>query len=180
MQTAETCSDHWSVLSKMTPRYFWLSTVCKGVPSIQISGGEEDNLSLDWNHITLHFETLNCILLSLIQTASWDKSLNIFCWTTAWVVPEHIKAISSANWRSFPYVICADIPFTYTRNNKGPKALPWGMPKLSIDSLVVSRLVYALPVWGTMLTLVQQQRLQWLHNWGVHIMTRDDNDDNDD
>ena len=40
-----------------------------------------------------------------------------------------------------------------------------------IDSLVLSRLIYALPVWGTMLTLAHQQQLQRLHNWGVHIAT---------
>ena len=67
-----------------------------------ISGGKDGNLDLDRNHITLHFEILSCILLSLIQTASWDKSLDIFCWTTAWVIPEQIKAVSSANWRSLP------------------------------------------------------------------------------
>ena len=41
--------------------------------------------------------------------------------------------------------------------------------KTLIDSLVLSHLIYARPVWGTMLTLAHQQRLQWLHNWGVHI-----------
>ena len=128
LQTSETCSDHWSVLSKMTPRYFWLSTTCKGAPSIQISGGKDDNLDLDRNHITLHFEIFNCILLFLIQTASWDKSIDIFCQTTAWVIPEQIKAVSSANWRSLPYVTCADISFTYIKNNNGPKALSWVPP----------------------------------------------------
>ena len=38
-----------------------------------------------------------------------------------------------------------------------------------IDSLVLSRLIYALPVWGTTLNLAHQQRLQRLHNWGVRI-----------
>ena len=38
-----------------------------------------------------------------------------------------------------------------------------------IDSLVLSCLIYALPVWGTMLTLAHQQRSQWLHNWRVCI-----------
>ena len=38
-----------------------------------------------------------------------------------------------------------------------------------IDSLVLSCLIYAFSVWGTMLTLAHQQQLQWLHNWGVRI-----------
>ena len=40
-----------------------------------------------------------------------------------------------------------------------------------IDSLVLSHLIYALPVWGTMLTLAHQQRLQRLHYWGMRIAT---------
>ena len=38
-----------------------------------------------------------------------------------------------------------------------------------LDSLVLSPLIYALPVWGTMWTLAHQQQLQQLHNWGVRI-----------
>jgi len=38
-----------------------------------------------------------------------------------------------------------------------------------IDSPVLSRLIYALPAWGTMLTAAHQQRLQQMHNWGAHI-----------
>ena len=39
-----------------------------------------------------------------------------------------------------------------------------------IDSLVLSRLIYALPALGTMLTMAQQQRLQRMHNWSVRIV----------
>ena len=38
-----------------------------------------------------------------------------------------------------------------------------------IDSLALSHLLYALPVWGPMLSKVQLNRLQHLHNWGVRI-----------
>ena len=38
-----------------------------------------------------------------------------------------------------------------------------------IESLVLSRFVYALPVWGPMLSKSQLDRLQHLLNWGVRI-----------
>ena len=41
--------------------------------------------------------------------------------------------------------------------------------KLLIDSLVLSRLDYALPVWGPPLTQASINRLQRLQNWGVRI-----------
>ena len=41
--------------------------------------------------------------------------------------------------------------------------------KLLIDSLVLSRLDYALPVWGPPLTQASINCLQRLQNWGVRI-----------
>ena len=38
-----------------------------------------------------------------------------------------------------------------------------------IDSLVISQLTYALPVWGPMLSNWQSQRLQRMLNWGTYI-----------
>jgi len=38
-----------------------------------------------------------------------------------------------------------------------------------IDSLVLSRLMYALPVWGLLLSQFDIQCLQYLHNWDIHI-----------
>ena len=38
-----------------------------------------------------------------------------------------------------------------------------------IDSLVLSRLMYALPVWGPLLSQFDIWHLQYLHNWGVCI-----------
>ena len=38
-----------------------------------------------------------------------------------------------------------------------------------IDSLILSHINYALPVWGPMLVKSSLQRLQWLLNWGVCI-----------
>ena len=49
------------------------------------------------------------------------------------------------------------------------KALPSEVIKMLIDSLVLSRFTYALPVWGPMLSKFQLNRLQHLHNWGVCI-----------
>jgi len=48
-------------------------------------------------------------------------------------------------------------------------SLPTEVIKMLLDSLVLSPLIYALPVWGTMWTLAHQQQLQQLHNWGVRI-----------
>ena len=38
-----------------------------------------------------------------------------------------------------------------------------------IDSLVLSRLMYALPVWGPLLYQFDIWHLQYLLNWGIHI-----------
>ena len=38
-----------------------------------------------------------------------------------------------------------------------------------VDSLVLSCLIYALPVWGPLLSQSNTHRLQRLHNWGVRI-----------
>ena len=39
-----------------------------------------------------------------------------------------------------------------------------------INSLVISHLDYALPVWGLPLTQNLVNRLQWLQNWGICIV----------
>ena len=53
--------------------------------------------------------------------------------------------------------------------NSYRRSLPTEVIEMLIDSLVLSRLINALPVWGTMLTLAHQQQLQRLHNWGMRI-----------
>ena len=50
------------------------------------------------------------------------------------------------------------------------KHLPNDVLKLLIDSLVLSRLSYALPVWGPAISKQNLHRLQRLHNWAVRIV----------
>ena len=48
--------------------------------------------------------------------------------------------------------------------------MPNDVLKLLIDSLVLSRLSYALPVWGPAISKQNLHRLQRLHNWAVRIV----------
>ena len=50
------------------------------------------------------------------------------------------------------------------------KHMPNDVLKLLIDSLVLSRLTYALPVWGPAISKQYLTRLQRQHNWAVHIV----------
>ena len=95
-----------------------------------------------------------CIDGTPLQTVDSQKYLGvIFDNTLQW--SEHVSAF------------CKTMSFYLFWINSYRHSLPTEVIKMLIDSLVVSHLVYALPVLGTMLTLAHQQRLQWLHNWGV-------------
>ena len=72
-------------------------------------------------------------------------------------------------WSKHVSEICKKMSFYLFWINSYRRSLPNEVIKMLIDSLVLSRLIYALPVWGTMLTSAHQQRLQRLHNWGVRI-----------
>ena len=48
--------------------------------------------------------------------------------------------------------------------------LPDSVIKMLIDSLVVSHLVYALPVWGPSLSVGLLHHITWLHNRGVRMI----------
>ena len=49
LYTVETCINHWSQLSKITPKYFWLPTICNQYKYLVEKGKDQ-------NHSTLHFE----------------------------------------------------------------------------------------------------------------------------
>ena len=48
--------------------------------------------------------------------------------------------------------------------------MPNDVLKLLIDSLVLSRLTYALPVWGSTISKQCLTHLQRQHNWAVRIV----------
>ena len=55
--------------------------------------------------------------------------------------------------------------------NPRRKTLPTEVIKMLVDSLVLSHLIYALLVWGPLLSQSNIHHLQRLHNWGVRITT---------
>ena len=70
-------------------------------------------------------------------------------------------------WSSHVAAVCKKASFYLFWIASHRKALPSEVLKMLIDSLVLSRFTYALPVWGPMLSKLN--RLQHLHNWGVRI-----------
>ena len=73
------------------------------------------------------------------------------------------------DWSAHVAAVCKKVSFYLFWINSHRKNLPSEVIKMLIDSLVLSRLSYALPVWGPMLSKSQLNRLQNLHNWGVRI-----------
>jgi len=63
-------------------------------------------------------------------------------------------------WSKHVLEVCKKMSFYFFWINSYRHSLPTEAIKMLIDSLVLSRLIYALPVWSTMLTSAHQQRLQ--------------------
>ena len=50
------------------------------------------------------------------------------------------------------------------------KSLTFGVLKMLSESLILSRINYALPIWGPPLNRSQVARLQHLQNRAIHVM----------
>jgi len=68
------------------------------------------------------------------------------------------------NWLSYVSILCSRMSFYLFWINSHRRTLPSTVCKMLIDSLVLSRLMYALPVWGPMLSKSQTICLQHAHN----------------
>ena len=73
------------------------------------------------------------------------------------------------DWSVHVSAICKKMSFYLFWISSHQKCLPTEVIKMLIDSLVLSRLIYALPVWGPLLSQSDIHRLQRLHNWGIRI-----------
>ena len=73
------------------------------------------------------------------------------------------------DWSTHVASICKTMSFYLFWINSHRKSLPTEVTKMLVDSFVLSRLIYALPVWGPLLSQSNTHRLQRLHNWGVGI-----------
>ena len=70
-------------------------------------------------------------------------------------------------WSSHVAAVCKKASFYLFWIASHRKALPSEVIKMLIDSLVLSRFAYALPVWGPMLSKFQLNRLQHLHKLNI-------------
>ena len=70
-------------------------------------------------------------------------------------------------WDSHVSTVCKKISYYLLSHYKH---MPNDVIKLLIDSLVLSRLTYALPVWGPAISKQCLTRLQRQYNWAVHIV----------
>ena len=73
------------------------------------------------------------------------------------------------DWSALVSAICEKMSFYLFWINSHKKSLPTDVIKMLIDSLVLSCLIYALPVWGPLLSQFDIHHLQRLHNWGIRI-----------
>ena len=72
-------------------------------------------------------------------------------------------------WDSHISTVCKKVSYYLYWINAHYKHMP-DVLKLLIDSLVLSRLTYALPVWGPAISKQCLGRLQRQHNWAVRIV----------
>ena len=77
---------------------------------------------------------------------------------------------SKLNWRDQISQVCKKMSYYLFWINSNRKSLSTTIIKMLINSLVISHLDYALPVWGPPLTQNQVDRLQRLQNWGIRIV----------
>ena len=73
-------------------------------------------------------------------------------------------------WDSHVSTVCKKVSYYLYWINAHYKHMPTDVLKLLIDSLVLSRLSYALPVWGPAISKQCLTRLQRQHNWAVRIV----------
>ena len=66
---------------------------------------------------------------------------------------------STLQWSRHVSAVCKKMSFYLFWINSYRRSLPTEVIKMLIDFLVLSHLIYALPAWGTMLTVAHQQRL---------------------
>ena len=111
LHTADTWELQLSCLSKTIPKYFCVETDLRAVPPTHTVGIASVVKFFGVNHITLDLVMFNFILLCVIHEERDCKSALKHQWTSSVLVPEQIRAVSSAYCNSFPCLTCDGMSF---------------------------------------------------------------------
>ena len=77
---------------------------------------------------------------------------------------------SKLTWSSHVATVCKSMAYYLYLINYHSKSLPYEILKMLVDSLVFSRLTYALPVWGPAVHQNSLSRINRLHNIELSVL----------